>query len=303
MNQYGHLLDKAFDLLDKSKEVKTEYVNQDKWIGYPRAQRILERLEDFISYPQVERMPNLLIIGDSNNGKTQILKRFSERYLATIDEEDCSIIQPIVLVSAPARPDENAFLIRILEDMIVPYAKNDSLEIKRQKVIRIMSARKTRMLIIDEIQHIIAGSYNSQKGFLNSIKDLSNALKIPIIGAGIEDAFHAIQVDAQMANRFQIEVLERWKFDSRESRKAFAQLIASVEARLPLPEPSYLYKKPFIDQLHYLSEGLIGEVVQIIKQLATYAIRHDLPCIDESIFGELNLLPASKRKELLKRMR
>ncbi|MDR9498382.1 MAG: TniB family NTP-binding protein [Hydrogenovibrio sp.] len=303
MNRYDHLLDRAVELLDASKEERIEYVNEDKWIGYPKAKQILERLEDLIAYPKIERMPNLLIVGDSNNGKTQILKRFADRYQITIDEEDYVNRQPVIMISAPAKPDENAFLIRLLEAMVVPYAKNDSLEIKRQKVIRTMRIRETKMLIIDEIQHIIAGSYNAQKGFLNSIKDLSNTLKIPIIGAGIEDAFHAIQVDPQLANRFQVEVLERWKLDSRESRKAFAQLVASIEARLPLEEPSFLYKKPLVQQLHYLSDGLIGEVVLIIKQLASYAIKHDLPCIDDSVFGDLNLIPASKRKELLKRMR
>lgn len=303
MNQYDHLLDKAFDMLSASKKERIRYVNEDKWIGYPRAQQILERLEDFISYPQVERMPNLLIVGDSNNGKTQILKRFAERYPMSIDEDTYTNVQPIVFISAPAKPDENAFLIRLLEEMIIPYAKNDSLEVKRQMAIRVMQSRKTRMLIIDEIQHIIAGPYNAQKGFLNSIKDLCNALKIPIIGAGIEEAFHAIQVDAQLANRFQVEVLERWKFENKGDRVKFAQLVASIETRLPLPEPSYLYKKPYIEQLHYLSDGLIGEVVLIMKQLASYAIKHDLPRIDDSVFGALNLLPASKRKSLLKQMR
>lgn len=303
MNNYDHLFDETIQLLDASKEDRVRYVNEDKWIGYPRAQQILDRLEDFITYPQVDRMPNLLIIGDSNNGKTKILRRFLDRYPVGIDEETYLNTQPVVFISAPSKPDENAFFIRLLEEMLVPYAKNDSAAVKRERVIRVMKVRNTKIILIDEIQHIIAGSFNSQKSFLNAIKDLSNSLKIPIIGAGIEDAFHAIQVDPQLANRFQVEVLERWKFESKESRIAFAQLIASIEKRLPLPEPSYLYKKPYIEQIHYLSDGLIGEAVLVIKQLASYAIKNDLPCIDDSVFGELNLLPPSKRKELLKRMR
>lgn len=303
MSKYDHLLDKAFNLLTASKEDRIRYVKEDKWIGYPRAQQIIDRLEDLMLYPQVDRMPNLLIIGDSNNGKTKILRKFEDRYPVGIDEDTYLNIQPVVFVSAPSKPDENAFFIRLLQALYVPFAKNDSTAINREKVIRVMQIRKTRMIIIDEIQHLIAGSYNAQRAFLNSIKDLSNALKIPIVGAGIEDAFHAIQIDPQLANRFQVEVLERWNFNTLENRKAFAQLIASIETLLPLPEPSYLYKKPFIEQLHYLSDGLIGESVGVIKQLATYAIKHDLPCIDDAIFGELNILPPSKRKELLKRMR
>lgn len=302
-HQHSHLLEKASELINASKEDRIEYVNRDKWIGYPRAQSILDKLEDLMVYPKADRMPNLLIIGDSNNGKTKILRKFEDRYPLDIDEDTCLNLQPVVFISAPSKPDENAFYIRLLQELYVPYTKNDSTAIKREKVIRVMQIRKTRLIIIDEIHHLIAGSYNSQRTFLNSIKDLSNALRVPIVGAGIEDAFHAIQVDPQLANRFNVEVLERWSFNTNDKRKSFAQLIASIETRLPLAEPSFLYKSPFIEKIHYLSDGLIGEAVGVIKQLAIYAIKHELPRIDDSVFSSLNILPPSKRKELLKQMR
>jgi hypothetical protein len=46
-------------------------------MGYTRSKRILEKLEDLLSYPRVNRMPNLLIVGATNNGKTIIESRFS----------------------------------------------------------------------------------------------------------------------------------------------------------------------------------------------------------------------------------
>lgn len=298
-----HLSDKALELLDAPIEERIEYVNRDKWIGYPRAQALLGLMEDLMAYPKVERMPSMLIVGNTNNGKTQILKRFCDRYPVDISEDDYTVIQPVVFVSAPPKPDENEFIIRLLQELMVPYSKTDSVGTKRAQVMRTLDARHCKMLIIDEVQHIIAGSYNAQKTFLNAIKDLSNKLKIPIVAAGIEDAFHAIQVDPQLANRFQVEILEPWRFDTREQKRAFASLIASIEQRLPLPEASFLYKPPFIDQLHYLSEGLIGEVVGLIKKLAVDAMRNDLPKITTERLEALNFLPPSQRKELLKRMR
>lgn len=298
-----HLSDRAFELLNASIEERIYYVNRDKWIGYPRAQQVLSLMEDLMAYPKVERMPSLLIVGSTNNGKTQILKRFCERYPVDIDEDDYTNIQPVVFVSAPPKPDENEFIIRLLQELLVPYSKTDSIGTKRAQVMRAMEARQTKMLIIDEVQHIIAGSYNSQKSFLNSIKDLSNQLKIPIVAAGIEDAFHAIQVDAQLANRFQVEVLEPWRFDTREQRRELASLIATIEQRLPLPEPSFLYKPPLIGDIHYLSEGLIGEAVRIIKLLAVDAIRKGMPKITKEQLDSMVMLPPSRRKELLKRTR
>ncbi|MGE4503510.1 MAG: TniB family NTP-binding protein [Thiomicrospira sp.] len=298
-----HLSDKAYELLGAPLADRIEYVNHDKWIGYPRANEVLSLMEDLMNYPKVERMPSLLIVGNTNNGKTQILKRFCTRYPVDISEDDYNVIQPLVFISAPPKPDENEFIIRLLQELLVPYSKTDSVGTKRAQVMRTMEARETKMLIIDEVQHIIAGSYNAQRTFLNSIKDLSNKLKIPIVAAGIEDAFHAIQVDAQLANRFQVEVLEPWRFDTREQKRAFASLIASIEQRLPLPEPSFLYKPPFIEHLHYLSEGLIGELVTLLKKLSIDAMRNDLPKITTGRLEALNFLPPSKRKELLKRMR
>ncbi len=35
------------------------------WIGYPRAQEILNQMESVFNYPSMHRMPNLAIIGDT----------------------------------------------------------------------------------------------------------------------------------------------------------------------------------------------------------------------------------------------
>jgi len=296
-----HLQEKAKELLDKPIEDKIIYIQEDKWIGYTRAKHILDRLEDLMCYPKTKRMPNLLIVGDSNNGKTQILNHFSERYPMGIDENTYINTQPVIYVNAPSRPDENALFIRLLNQMYVPFAKNDSISVKREIAVRTMKDRKTKMIIIDEIHQIITGSYNAQRNILNGIKDLSNELQIPIVAAGTEEAFNAIGVDPQLENRFKVEVLERWPFNNREEKREFSKLIVSIESRLPLPEPSFLYKPPLLQILYDLSEGLIGEVIDIIKQLAIYAVKNKEPRIQESFFKKLDLQPASMRHQLLKR--
>ena len=41
-----------------------------------------------------------------------------------------------------------------------------------------------RLLIIDEIQHVLAGSMNRQRTFLNVLKYLGNELQVPIVAVG-----------------------------------------------------------------------------------------------------------------------
>src|SRR2546423_1765777 len=71
-----------------------------------------------------------------------------------------------------------------------------------------------RMLIIDEIHHVLAGSLLQQHNFLNTIKHLSNELQIPIVGVGTREAFNALQTDPQLANRFEPVFLPRWTIGS-----------------------------------------------------------------------------------------
>lgn len=298
-----HLNDDAFEVVYKSKQERIAYINQDKWIPYPRAIEVLNAFEELMIYPKTERMPNLLLIGSTNGGKTKILKKFVERYPITIDDNTGNNIQPIVYVSSPPRPDEKEFITRMLQYLRVPYSKTDSIANKRMQVIRTMRTRKTQILLIDEFQHLIAGSYNSQRGFLNGIKDLSNELQIPIVAAGIEDAFNAIQVDPQLANRFEIEALDSWKFENKEQKREFARLLKTVESNLPLPEPSELYRGQLLQSIHYYTEGLIGEVMLLVRKLAKFAINNDLNCINAEVLESINALPPSKRNQKLKLLR
>ncbi|WP_318036771.1 TniB family NTP-binding protein [Streptomyces chengmaiensis] len=55
---------------------RLRYVRADRWIGYPRATAALERLETLLTWPTRQRMPNLLLIGPTNNGKSMIVEKF-----------------------------------------------------------------------------------------------------------------------------------------------------------------------------------------------------------------------------------
>ena len=60
-----------------SHDVRIAKIRGGRWIRYTRAEYINGRLDDLIMQrPRSHRMPNLLIVGDSNNGKTALVNRF-----------------------------------------------------------------------------------------------------------------------------------------------------------------------------------------------------------------------------------
>ncbi|MGH9067410.1 MAG: TniB family NTP-binding protein, partial [Acidimicrobiales bacterium] len=68
----GHLQPSAQVLARLSDGERLERIRADRWIGYPRALEALARLEALYRWPTKQRMPNLLLVGPTNNGKSMI---------------------------------------------------------------------------------------------------------------------------------------------------------------------------------------------------------------------------------------
>lgn len=260
-------------------------------IGYSLAKKAIDRMDDLLVHPPTHRMPNLLLVGNTNNGKTVIADRFLKQHPAfTIPGEDFVRI-PVLMVQAPPVPDEKRFYNGILERLFTPYKVNDKIDRKQYQVIKLLASVQTKMLIIDEIHHVLAGNLTKQRGFLNVIKYLSNELQIPIVAIGTKDAFRAIHTDPQLANRFEPHVLPRWR-DGDEYRR----LLASFEYNLPLKKPSFLVQDDISMKLLSMSEGTLGEISAILRLAAVQAIQSGQECITCKTLERIDWLAPSQRK-------
>lgn len=61
----NHLTENTKNIIDKTFLEKKIYINDNKWIGYNRANEILNKLYDLVDLPKTTRMPNILIVGKS----------------------------------------------------------------------------------------------------------------------------------------------------------------------------------------------------------------------------------------------
>ena len=102
-------------------------------------------------------------------------------------------------------------------------------------MVQLLASVGVKMLIINEIQHVLAGPTLKQRHFLNVIKYLGNELQIPIAAVGTRDVLNAVQTDPQLANRFEPELLSRWPMSDD-----YLRLLASFEVAFPLARPSKL---------------------------------------------------------------
>lgn len=258
--------------LEMSDEERIYFIQKDKWIDYPLANKVLLKMQDIFNAPKSIRSRGMLLYGDSNNGKTAILKKFyrdfsKEEY---IDEDgDLIHLMPIVYVISESSSDESVMFSKILSAMNVPVNHKEKVTKKKEEVIYNLGIMKTKLIIIDEIQNVLQGPYNKMTQLITSLKTLNNTTAIPIILAGTQDAMSAISIDNQTKSRFKPLELPNWNNDEN-----FSRFITTIEAMLPLKKASNLYQNyELLTYLHELSNGCIGEVIDILKDASIYAIR------------------------------
>ncbi len=111
----------AREALDLPLAARIERIRSPRWIGYTRAKQLLDKLDDLLTHPKTHRMPNLLIVGDTNAGKTMLANRFVQLHPADDNPDGDAVIVPVLAVQAPPGPDENRFYNTILETLCAPY--------------------------------------------------------------------------------------------------------------------------------------------------------------------------------------
>ena len=91
---------------------RLRYARADRWIGYTRATEALDRLEALFAWPSRQRMPNLLLIGPTNNGKSMIIEKFRRSHppVSHPDREEI----PVLAVQMPSDPSVGRFYTALL---------------------------------------------------------------------------------------------------------------------------------------------------------------------------------------------
>lgn len=270
------------------------------WMKYKRAEDTLQLLEDRLAEPQSHRMRNILIVSETNNGKTRIALRFLRRHKATLSLAQPSVV-PLLYVEATAS-DEARFYNAILEELpVYKHAQSSRSDLKETHVLRAMRDCGIRMLLIDEFQNLLNAPPQKQNNFRRVIKTLGNQLMIFIVGLGTREAFNVITSDPQLANRFQVVVLPKWQFeDDKRSDKPseYRQFLASFERLLPFDEASDLGNDPMATKIYALSEGTIGEATDLLRDAAIWAVRNGCPRVTEEALERCGYVPPSRRTML-----
>jgi hypothetical protein len=278
-----------------TRDERIAKIQGSRWIRYPLAERIASKLEELLLLPRMHRMLNLLIVGETNNGKTALVRRFVRRHPPQESAGEVPSSIPVVALEAPPVPDERRFYQAILRQVFAPFRSSARAGQLEYEVLRLLATVGVKVLVIDEIQHVLAGPLLRQRAFLNVIKHLGNELQLPIVAVGTPDAFNAIQTDPQLANRFEPAVVPRWAMS-----EDYLRLLASFEIALPLEHRSGFLEPAMAIKILSLSEGTIGEISALLCRAAIDAIERGTEQITIASLERCGyVVPSQRRRDVI----
>jgi hypothetical protein len=131
-----------------------------------------------------------------------------------------------------------------------------------------MRAMDVQILLLDEVHNILAGTFREQRIVLNTLRYISNELKLSLVCFGVSEAREAISGDVQLARRFEEMPLARWT-----ANEEFEELVDTIIRDLPLRNPTVLSARAMRRLLH-VTDGVTSKLFRLLNQLAIEAIRN-----------------------------
>ena len=243
-------------------------------------------------------MPCLLIFGDTGMGKTKIVRKFEREHPPTLCQATGVTRRPVVVAQIPPEPVERDLYRELLASLNAPALAGGTLAREKDVCRSLLRTVQARMIVLDEVNGMLAGTFRQQRVFLNALRFLANDLRAPLVCAGTDLARQALLTDAQLAERFEAFHLERWKND-----RAFASLLKSLAAILPLRLASDLESAEVRERVHTLTAGVTARIFRLIEAAAEQAILSGKERLDLQSFGDDLILPLVSMTQSARRRR
>lgn len=270
----SHLHPSTIELLAAPDHARVRAIIEDRQILYPALKQVVNEAEWMIFEPRQTRARGLIVCADRGNGKTSLAHLIHKRY----SDYDCSDAPSVLKISMSGTRDARSVYGRIMEELGSPARISHRLSDRELLVQRLLRDVNCKMLILDEVQDILQGSEREQWRALEGIKLLMNELKVNILAFGTDRAAQGFRSDPHLAARFTEFPMPSWKPDT-----VLANFLATYERMLPLRKPSNLCAQDKVVILAKIGHGVLGTIVERIKNAALAAIADGSECISKEL--------------------
>ncbi len=101
MNSLPHVHEDFRPVVSLTDHDRIQFINDTRWIGYETAHKALDSMCHLMRLEgSSTSMQNLLVVAESNNGKTSIMERFKEICGQPYVNQDAEPVKPVILTES-----------------------------------------------------------------------------------------------------------------------------------------------------------------------------------------------------------
>jgi len=266
---YPHLHPAVRGLADEDDAARIAHIRAKRWIEHRPASVLLEMLDEVFDQPSSERMENLLILGESGMGKTALVNAFERRHAVPWDEAHGLQKRPVLVVLMPPDPTEAALFAQVLAALgMPPSMAGPASSWSREVAFRVLREVGTRVLVLDEINSVLAGTPRQQRLFLQLLRFVSNELRVALVCTGVPEARHALMSDAQLRSRFAEVELGAWTACA-DLQELVNRVVQGFPLRRPSPVDGVKVRRLLVER----SGGITLHIYRALERAAIAAVR------------------------------
>jgi hypothetical protein len=270
-------------------------------IRYPRFKELHHNIRECQEMSLLSDEPQCMSLeGITGAGKSTLVRDYAALF-PRVEEEDGTRI-PIFYAETPSPVTVKGMAATMLAHLGDPAAHRGTLWSMNFRLIRLMIACQVELAILDDFHHLIDKKTNR---ILEQVSDWLKVLiketGVPFLVVGITGKVECIlETNAQLSRLFAVrETLAPFRYDpaDEDSIQAFARFTQYAQEAIAMPLAETLPRLELLYRLHYATEGVVGNLMNLLRYAALIARQRQKNEVD------LSILAAAFDKRLAKHLK
>lgn len=244
-------------------------VIDDTLVPHKAFEEAARRIEQCFSYARdaAREAVGIALVGESRTGKSRALEEFFHQHAPVRNDEGLST--PVLRATTPARPTVKGLAEVLLRKLGDPRADKGTEQNKANRIVTLMRASGTCMLMIDEFQHFYdKGSEKVMHDVANWLKNLVDETRVALVVAGLPYCQAVLDQNEQLAGRFLSPIhMPRFAWTDDGLREEFIAILGAfaeaLEKHFDLPA---LDDEEMAFRCYCATGGLMGYLTKFLRQ-------------------------------------
>lgn len=221
----------------------------------------------------------IALIGESRTGKSRVLEDFESKYPKIRFDDGLRV--PILRVRTPSSPSAKGLAEVTLRALGDPSAGKGTETNMTARLIGLLKATETKMIMIDEFQHFYdKQSHKVMHHVADWLKLVVDESQVALVVSGLPSCQAVLNQNEQLAGRFLAPIhMPRFDWRNGNLREEFIAILGAFQEGLSEYDFPKLDSDTMAFRFYCATGGLMGYVAKILRQAIWNAIDADTKVI------------------------